>query len=99
VCESRSLELQFNDFAGPVPAAIGGLTALQQLLAQGNQLSGALPEAFSTLTTLQYDRAVAFVQPHVALTAPDRARRTLQLQQNQLSGDLPITLGGAFSLR
>ena len=47
------LDLSRNRLTGPVPAWLGGLTALQQIYLQDNELSGSIPD-LSGLTGLTH---------------------------------------------
>eukprot|EP00903_Cladosiphon_okamuranus_P014621 g13558.t2 len=47
------LDLSNNALRGPIPAEIGGLTALQRLWLHQNQLSGPIPAEIGGLTALQ----------------------------------------------
>ena len=47
------LNLYSNQLSGPIPPALGALTALQELDLSSNQLSGPNPPALGALTALQ----------------------------------------------
>ncbi|CAM9919439.1 unnamed protein product, partial [Ectocarpus fasciculatus] len=47
-----SLDLSENNLSGPIPSAVGGLTALHMLRLDDNKLSGAIPPELGGLTAL-----------------------------------------------
>ncbi|CAN0048770.1 unnamed protein product [Ectocarpus sp. 4 AP-2014] len=89
------LKLAGNNLRGPIPAELGGLTALTSLDLGENQLSGPIPPSLGGLKLLTYlglhDNNLTGPIPAElgGLTALEK----LGLEQNQLSGPIPSRLG------
>ena len=88
------LSMNNNNLAGPLPAEIGDLPALTDLLIAGDSLSGPLPPELGNLTNLE-----TLYLPNNFLTGslpPEmggmQALEQLILANNQLSGSLPPQL-------
>ncbi|CBN74819.1 Hypothetical leucine rich repeat protein [Ectocarpus siliculosus] len=85
-----TLELQFNNLKGPIPSALGGLTALQTLHVHNNQLSGVIPPELGWLTALtdlelQTNKLTGPIPPELGKLT---ALRKLDVSGNNLSGSI-----------
>ncbi len=95
------LELPDNNLNGPLPAALGQLTALQALDLSGNDLVGSLPPELGQLTALQ---ALNLAYSGLSGSLPSEmgqltALQTLNLSHNQFSEALPSELGQLTALQ
>ncbi len=94
------LRLGNNQLSGPIPDALGGLTALTELDLHENQLSGPIPDALGDLTALT---ALNLAGNQLSGPIPDAlddltALTFLGLSDNQLSGPIPDALGDLTAL-
>ena len=84
---------------GEIPS-LGGLTNLQRLDLQDNQLSGEIPASLGTLDRL---RVLSLKDNQLTGQIPDLASLQtlffLELSGNQLSGEIPASLGSLDALR
>lgn len=103
VCsDGHVLELQLigNNLAGPLPAALGDLSGLRNLMLRNNDLTGTLPASLGQLTQLQTldlgDNLLTGTLP--AEWAGMSALKSLYLYTNQLSGNIPVWLGDMTTL-
>ena len=95
------LQLWGNNLQGPLPAAISGLTRLQNAYLCCNQISGPIPESIGGLTQLVrlYLYSNALTGPLPESIGQLANLEELRLAYNQISGALPATLGNLGKLR
>ena len=100
------LGLGANNLVGTVPAALGNLDQMTWLYLWGNQLTGAIPGSLGNLANLQhlYLSSSADVESRLSGSIPaalgDLTNLTdLSLWGNQLTGEIPDSLGNLASLR
>ncbi|CAI5982864.1 unnamed protein product, partial [Closterium sp. NIES-65] len=99
---SNLVNLRANDnlISGPLPTSLRAMTSLANLEMQNNNLSGPFPSQLATVRSLINLRLQnnAFSGP-----LPDQWATTkimeLDISQNQLSGTIPLAIGGLFQLR
>ena len=94
------LDLSENQLSGTIPAEIGNLTSLTDLLLGRNQLSGMIPAEIGSLTSLQ-DLELHLNQLSGTIPAEIwnlTSLTTLSLSFNQLSGTIPVEIGNLTSL-
>ena len=95
------LNLQGNYLSGPIPAELGHLTRLEELLLDNNELSGPIPAELGKLTSL---RELGLNNNYLSGTIPAELGRLvflelgLNLSSNQLSGPIPAELGHLINL-
>lgn len=96
-----SVVLDNNRLAGPLPASLADLTALQELDLSFNTLQGSLPSAITELTQLQ-----SLVLWHNAIEGAIPAQlsmlsnlQVLDLSENRFSGAIPAALGNIATLQ
>lgn len=95
-----SLTLAANKLSGPLPDAIGELSALTQLDLTGNQINGAIPPALGRLAALT-DLSLGgnllegSIPPELGQLSLLAA---LDLGNNRLSGSIPARLGALENL-
>ena len=94
-------DCDLGSLAGPLPAALGGLTALRWLDLDGTGVSGPLPKELGRLVQLD---ALALRANRLTGTLTDslrhlRALTSLDLSGNGLTGPLPDGLGALARLR
>ena len=85
------LTLAGNELSGEIPAALGGLSSLQNLQLQVNMLSGEIPAALGGLSSLQQlwlHRNQLSGEIPAALGDLSSLQR-LYLHNNQLTGEIP----------
>jgi Leucine-rich repeat (LRR) protein len=70
----RQLDLCYNNLIGPIPPELGSLPQLQELYLCGNQLNGTIPIS-SNSASWGINNLTELI--------------SLELQENQLSGELP----------
>ena len=95
------LVLSFNELSGTIPAAVGGLTNLEQLdLSFNKKLSGPIPTELGNLTNLEQlalsNNALSGPIPTELGNLTQLIR--LYLSNNALSGPIPTTLGNLSNL-
>jgi len=97
-----NLYLYNNQLEGAIPADLGSLSQVKELLLNGNQLSGAIPLELGNLTQLSYaldlssnrlSGAVPASLGSLGSSAPDgTANLQVRLADNLLSGEVPAAL-------
>ena len=94
------LSLTSNDLSGPIPAALGDLSRLEQLDLRRNRLSGPIPATLASLPNLeQLDlerNALTGAIPE-GLGGLSNLER-LVLRRNSLYGPVPVALGNLSNL-
>ena len=95
------LRLYDNGLSGELPAELGGLTNLQELILDSNELSGSLPSWLGNLTNLQW---LSLSRNQLSGSLPSWLGNLTNLQwlwlyNNQLSGSLPSSLGNLTNLQ
>lgn len=90
-----ALDLPYNNLVGPVPDAIGNLTALTDLELFNNNLSGGLPSTIGNLTALQ--TLWVSSNPSLGGAIPSglgnlTQLRTLYIDHNDLTGTIPDSI-------
>lgn len=95
------LGLWSNNLSGPLPAAISGLTRLQNAYLCCNHLSGAIPESVGGLTQLVrlYLYSNELTGPLPESFGQLANLEELRLGYNQISSGLPATMGSMAKLR
>ncbi|CAN1289743.1 Receptor-like protein kinase 7 [Linum perenne] len=89
-----NLELSENHLIGEIPSSIGNLKNLWQLEMYNNNLTGKLPAGIRHLTRLEnFDASKNHLQGNLSVVRYLTNLVTLQLFQNQLSGEIPPELG------
>ncbi|MCU0292989.1 MAG: fibronectin type III domain-containing protein [Thermoanaerobaculaceae bacterium] len=95
------LGLWSNNLSGPLPAAISGLTRLQNAYLCCNHISGAIPESIGSLSQLVrlylYSNELTGALPEAL--GQLASLEELRLAYNQISGTLPAALGNLGKLR
>ncbi|TPX42346.1 hypothetical protein CcCBS67573_g10518, partial [Chytriomyces confervae] len=94
------LNLQENNFNGPLPTEIGELSKLWELNLGSNQISGAIPSSISGLVSL---KTLHLCRNSLVGSIPDSITSLgnltrLVLEHNNLSGQLPTEIGRLTSL-
>ncbi|XP_058076463.1 receptor-like protein EIX2 [Magnolia sinica] len=95
-----SCDLSSNQLNRNIPAALGGLSSLQELDLSANQLNGNIPAALGGLSSLQS----LFLDGNQlngnipAVLGGLSSLQSLSLQGNQLNGNIPTTLGQLSNL-
>ena len=94
------LSLSDNELAGPIPAELGDLAALNWLTLSSNNLAGPIPPELGNLPML--DALLLSSNNLAGPIPPEFGRLTsltdLWLQRNNLSGRIPSELGNLASL-
>ncbi|MDE0249184.1 MAG: leucine-rich repeat domain-containing protein [Gammaproteobacteria bacterium] len=90
-----------HGLSGPIPAELGGLTALKWLHLWGNEVSGTIPTAFGRLAHLE---TMNLGNNELSGTIPAELGgltnlQSLYLNSNELSGPVPAELGGLTNLQ
>jgi len=89
------INLSGNTLQGSIPIEIGGMTNLQTAILDGNDLLGDIPvelTSISTLTQLSlHDNRLSDADLPESWSA---AMQTLSLHNNQLTGSIPVGMGG-----
>ncbi len=90
------LNLNNNDLSGAIPAELGNLTQLQQLLLFDNELRGAIPAELGNLAQLQY---LSLGNNQLRGAIPAELGNLAQLQQLRLYGNSGLSgaLPGSFT--
>ncbi|PHT84425.1 Receptor-like protein kinase HAIKU2 [Capsicum annuum] len=92
--ELIDLELSMNHFTGEIPKGITKLKKLWQLELYENELTGKLPVGFGNLTNLGYfDASTNYLYGDLSEIRYLDQLVSLQLLQNQFSGEVPAELG------
>ncbi|XP_060199150.1 receptor-like protein kinase 7 [Lycium barbarum] len=92
--ELINLELSMNHLTGEIPVGITKLKKLWQLELYENELTGKLPVGFGNLTSLEYfDASTNYLYGDLSEIRKLDHLVSLQLLQNQFSGELPEELG------
>ncbi len=95
------LQLWSNNLQGPLPAAISGLSRLQNAFLCCNHISGGIPDSIGSLTSLVrlylYSNELAGPLPESLGQLANLEE--LRLAYNQIAGNLPAALGGMTKLR
>ncbi len=89
------INLQANQLAGTLPAALGDLAELTQLNLSNNQLTGNLPQAWTGMASLQhlYLWGNQLSGPLPAWLGELDTLKALSLSANLFSGPIPAELG------
>ena len=95
------LALDERGLNGRLPAAVGGLSALEELSLAGNSLRGTIPEELGSLSNLRSlslngNMLSGGIPPELGYL---RNLETLALSDNLLSGGIPDELGRLTALR
>ena len=95
------VNLENSSLGGVIPAALGGLTGLQDLWLDGNQLTGEIPPELGNLTSLyslylDQNRLTGEIPPELG-NLP--VLEDLFLYNNQLTGSIPPEVGSLEELR
>ena len=95
-----SLNLQFRQLTGTIPAELGDLTNLQTVELHVNQLSGEIPGELGSLTNLEI---LWLGHNQLSGEIPSELGgltnlRTVELHVNQISGEIPSELGSLTNL-
>jgi hypothetical protein len=90
-----TLDLGYNNLAGPLPSELQQLSALQVLSLYGNKLTGSVPAELGQLGALKYLNLHTnqLSGPIPAELGQLGALTELHLHENQLSGPIPAELG------
>ncbi|XVF45781.1 hypothetical protein PTKIN_Ptkin02bG0234100 [Pterospermum kingtungense] len=95
----QNLELSDNNLSGPIPAGIVKLNKLWQLELYNNSLSGRFPVGFGNLTSLvNFDASMNMLEGDLSELKSLKNIASLQLLENQLSGEIPEEFGEFKSL-
>ncbi|GAV65126.1 Pkinase domain-containing protein/LRR_1 domain-containing protein/LRRNT_2 domain-containing protein/LRR_6 domain-containing protein/LRR_8 domain-containing protein [Cephalotus follicularis] len=90
----EDLELSYNNLSGEIPAGIGKLSKLWQFEIYGNFLTGKIPAGFGNLTSLAYfDASQNGLEGNLSEMKFLVELVSLQLYQNQFSGEIPEEFG------
>ena len=89
-----------NELDGSIPASVGTLGALQNLILNDNQLTGPIPD-LSGINSLAYVdlRGNLLSGPIPASLGQITSLQELYLHDNQLTGEIPAVLADLTSLR
>ena len=94
------LDLDENALTGPIPAALGSLSNLEELDLGQNALTGPIPAALGSLSNLEsLDLSVnQLTGPLPPALGSLSGLESLNLGQNRLTGPIPVALGSLSSL-
>lgn len=97
--ELLNLEFSDNYVTGTIPAEIGNLHNLWQLEFYNNQLTGTLPVGLRNLTRLKnFDASINYIHGDLSELRFLTNLVTLQIFDNQISGQVPVEFGEFKSL-
>lgn len=92
--ELINLELSDNYISGEIPVQIGNLRNLWQLELYNNNLTGKIPSGFRNLTKLEkFDASTNYLEGDLSELRFLTNLVSLQLFENELSGEVPVELG------
>ncbi|KAF8410296.1 hypothetical protein HHK36_002822 [Tetracentron sinense] len=92
--ELKNLELSDNYLSGEIPADIGKLGKLWQLELYNNELTGKFPAGLRNLTSLaNFDASQNHIEGDLSELKFLKNLVSLQLFENQLSGEIPDEFG------
>lgn len=92
--ELIDLELSMNYLTGEIPAGISNLRKLWQLELYNNDLTGKLPVGFGNLSSLEFlDASSNYLYGDLSEIRHLNQLVSLQLLENQFSGEVPAELG------
>ncbi|CAL4889196.1 unnamed protein product [Urochloa decumbens] len=98
--ELDGLLLGMNDLVGPIPPAIGNLTKLSRLHLDGNTLNGSIPSSLFGCPLqrldLSHNSLAGSIPREIFLIST--LSDYMHIQNNQLTGKLPIELGNLKNL-
>ncbi|CAI5533807.1 unnamed protein product [Closterium sp. Naga37s-1] len=85
-----NLNLDSNDFSGPIPPFLGSLTALSNLVLTANNFTGPIPATFTGLTNI-FDLSLHDNQLTSGLDVIERMTwlQTVDISYNSFSGSFP----------
>ena len=94
------LDLSLNQLTGSIPAELGNLTQLVELLLWNNELTGSIPSELGNLTNLRF---LYLYQNQLTGSIPSELGNLTNLQHlylslNQLTGSIPSELGNLTNL-
>ena len=95
-------QIASSDIEGPLPTEVGLLTAVKEILLNGNHFSGSIPTEVGSLTNLE--RGLVLSQNAFTGTVPTQLGKLSQLKtyfdlgDNSLIGSMPTELGKLASL-
>ena len=97
------LNLTNNHLTGDIPATLGNLTGLSWMDLSVNQLGGLIPASLSNLVSvvglkLQQNFFSGSIQGLLSESSVWHQMQSLNLSYNQLSGDIPATIGNLSGL-
>jgi Leucine-rich repeat (LRR) protein len=86
----RSMELQSNNIAGPIPSGLGHFSTLRVLSLSQNALTGTLPPSLSSLRHLETLQLFQNkISGNMSEIASLTSLREFDARQNQLTGTIP----------
>jgi gliding motility-associated-like protein len=100
LCTDCYVATSGNNMAGGIPAAIGDLTKLTNIVMSGNKLTGNIPAEIGNLTDLYWlDLAGNKLENHLPASIGNLVHlNSLLLAFNKLDGELPKEIGNLTSL-
>ncbi|KAL6983075.1 Receptor-like protein kinase 7 [Sarracenia purpurea var. burkii] len=92
--ELIDLEISDSFLTGEIPPEISKLRKIWQLELYNNSLTGKFPAGFGNLTSLEYfDASMNYLEGDLSELSTLTQLVTLQLFENQFSGEVPVELG------